>query len=241
MLKRNRGSILSSALKQNGPNTVAAAAQSGPRAPTPRVAAAPRQLQTRWLIGVAAFILLGGLVLLYAVPLYTRHTTVVVLARDVQTGSTLTAGDVTTADVSVGDQVAVVHPQDGILGKTALTDLRRGSLLSPGAVGDAPVLTAGQDLVPIRVKLGQRPAQGLTPGQAVLAVPAPQDPTSPGGTALTTAQPIKATVASFGQPDPATGDLVVDLRVPAADAVGLARAAGTGSVTLVVLSGGGSQ
>jgi len=245
-VKPNRGyGVLSSGRrKKNGSNTAtdaAGSAQRLPRAPAPRVAAAPRQLQTRWLIGVAGFILLGGLLLLYAVPLYSKHTSVVVMARDVQMGSTLTVGDVTTADVSVGEQVAVVHPQDGILGKTALTDLRRGSLLSPGLVGDAAVLAAGQVLVPVRVKLGQRPQQGLTPGQVVLAVPAPQDPTSPGGTVLTAVQPIRATVASFGQPDPATGDVVVDVRVPTADAVGLARAAGTGSVTLVVLSGGAAQ
>ena len=216
-------------------------AQSPPPAPAPKVAAAPRQLQARWLIGVVALILVGGLVLLYAVPAYTGHTTVVVMARDVKLGSTLSAADVTTADVSVGKQVAVVHPQEGILGKTALSDLPQGSLLSPRLVGQAPTLAAGQDLVPVRVKLGQRPAQGLTFGQAVLAVPAPVDPTSPDGTVLLAVQPIRATVASFGEPDPATGDVVVDLKVPQADAVALARAAATGSVTLVVLSSGGSQ
>ncbi len=216
-------------------------AQSPPPAPAPKVAAAPRQLQARWLVGVVALILVGGLVLLYAVPAYTGHTTVVVMARDVKLGSTLSAADVTTADVSVGEQVAVVHPQEGILGKTALSDLPQGSLLSPRLVGQAPTLAAGQDLVPVRVKLGQRPAQGLTFGQAVLAVPAPVDPTSPGGTVLLAVQPIRATVVSFGEPDPATGDVVVDLKVPQADAVALARAAATGSVTLVVLSSGGSQ
>lgn len=216
-------------------------AQSPPPAPAPKVAAAPRQLQVRWLVGVVALILVGGLVLLYAVPAYTGHTTVVVMARDVKIGSTLTAADVTTADVSVGEQVAVVHPQDGILGKVALSDLPQGSLLSPRLVGQAPTLAAGQDLVPVRVKLGQRPAQGLTLGQAVLAVPAPVDPASPGGTVLLAVQPIRATVVSFGEPDPATGDVVVDLKVPQADAVALARAAATGSVTLVVLSSGGSQ
>src|SRR6478752_2416545 len=63
------------------------------RAPAPKVAAAPRQLQTRWLVGVAALVLLGGLVLLYAIPQYSGHTTVVVLARDVKTGATLSAAD----------------------------------------------------------------------------------------------------------------------------------------------------
>ena len=210
-----------------------------PPAPPVRVAAAPRQLQTRWLIAVVLVVGLGGLLLLYAVPMYGGHTTVVMMARDVKVGSTLTAADLTSADVSVGEQVAVVHPQDGVLGKTALSDLSAGSLLSPRQVGAAPPVAAGQDLVPVRLKLGQRPQQGLTPGQAVLAVPAPADPSSPAGTTLSGAAPIRATVGSYGEPDPATGDVVVDLRVPEADAVGLARAAATGSLTLVVLSGGG--
>ncbi len=237
-MKPNRGSMLPAARRKGGSNTA-----PGQIAPPPavKVAAAPRQLQLRWLIGVAALVLLGGLLLLYAVPLYSQHTSVVVMARDVKVGATLTAADVATADVSVGDQVAVVHPQDGVLGKTALSDLPAGSLLSPRLVGDAPTLANGQNLVPVRLKLGQRPELGLSAGQAVLAVPAPADPNSPGGAKLVQVQPIGATVVSSGQPDPATGDVVVDLRVPQADAVGLARAAATGSVTLVLLPGGGGQ
>lgn len=53
---------------------------------TSRSAAAPRQLQTRWLIIVAVLVLLGGIVLMYAVPQYTQHTSVVVMARDVKLG-----------------------------------------------------------------------------------------------------------------------------------------------------------
>lgn len=237
-MKPNRGRMLPSARRKGGSNT--APGQIAP-APAAKVAAAPRQLQLRWLIGVAALVLLGGLLLLYAAPLYSQHTSVVVMARDVKVGATLTAADVATADVSVGDQVAVVHPQDGVLGKTALSDLPAGSLLSPRLVGDAPTLANGQNLVPVRLKLGQRPEQGLSAGQAVLAVPAPADPNSPGGAKLVQVQPIGATVVSSGQPDPATGDVVVDLRVPQAAAVGLARAAATGSVTLVLLPGGGGQ
>lgn len=214
-----------------GPNTMALRP-----APAPKAAAAPRQLQTRWLVAVAVLVLIGGVVLLYAIPQYSGHTTVVVMARDVKTGTTLSAADVTTADVAVGPQVSVVHPQDGILlGKTALTDLSVGALLSPRQVGDAPVLAAGQQLVPVRLKLGQRPQQGLSPGQQVLAVPAPGDQGSPAGQALMQAQPVKAVVVSAGDPDPATGDVVVDLRVPDGDAVGLARTAATGALTLVLL------
>jgi len=207
-------------------------------APGVRVAAAPRQFQTRWMIAVAGLVLLGGLAVLYALPQYTKHETVVVMARDVKMGQTITSADVMPADVSVGDQLAVVRPGDRTLGRTALTDLSKGSILSPAQVGDgSPGVAAGQNLVPVRLKLGQRPTQALTPGQAVLAVPAPLDPTSQGGAALTQLAPFSATVAAAGDPDPSTGDVVVDLQVASGDAVGLARAAATGSVTLVVVPG----
>lgn len=121
----SRGAVLTSAKRLTGaagPDAAAAIAS----APAPKVAAAPRQLQGRWLIGVVAVVLLGGVLLLYAVPSYTGHTAVVVMARDVKVGAILTAEDLGTADVSVGDAVAVVHPGDGVLGKTALTDLPAG-------------------------------------------------------------------------------------------------------------------
>ncbi len=193
------------------------------------------------MIAVAVLVLLGGLGVLYALPHYTGHEAVVVMARDVKMGQIITSADVMTADVSVGDQLAVVQPTDRTLGRTALTDLSKGSILSPAQMGDAsPGLGAGQNLVPVRLKLGQRPTQALTPGQAVLAVPAPVDPTSQGGSALSQLAPFSATVASAGDPDPSTGDVVVDLQVASGDAVGLARAAATGSVTLVVVPAGKS-
>jgi hypothetical protein len=237
-VKPSRAALVPPLMRREGVKG-GAPAQIGP-APA-RVAAAPRQGQTRWVVCAVALVLFGGLLLLYALPVYTGHRSVVVLARDVTAGATLTAADVTTAEVSVGEQVAVVRPQDGVLGKTALTDLPAGSLLSPRSVGESATLTAGQVMVPVRAKLGQRPQQGLRFGQQVLAVPAPEDPTSPSGQALAQGQPIRATVVSVGEPDPATGHVVVDLRVPDSDGLGLARAAATGSVTLVVLSQGGGS
>lgn len=236
-MKTSRAGLLASAWRHNGSGS----GGQIPAAPAPRVAAAPRQLQTRWLVAVVAVVLLGGVLLLYAVPLYAGRSPVLVLARDVKAGASLTAADVTTAEVSVGEQVTVVHPQDGVLGKTALADLPAGSLLSPRLVGESAAVTAGQVLVPVRAKLGQRPQQGLSFGQQVLAVPAPEDPSSPAGQALAQAAPIRASVVSAAEPDPTTGDVVVDLRVPDKDAVGLARAAATRSVMLLLLPAGGGQ
>jgi len=240
VVKRNEGGsplrpAQRSAANGHSPNTLTAGPEtSRPRpAPAPKAAAAPRQLQTRWLVAVAVLVLLGGAVMLYAVPLYSGHTMVVVVARDVKMRTILSAADLTTAEVAVGPQVAVVHPQDGVLlGKTALNDLSSGAILSPRQVGDAPVLASGQQLVPVRLKLGQRPQQGLSAGQQVLAVPAPADPSSPVAQALSKAQPVQATVVSAGDPDPATGDVVVDLRVPDSDALALTRNAATGALAL---------
>ena len=200
-MKTNGDRILPSPRRRPGSNATAGvtgADQAVPAAPEVKVAAAPRQFQTRWMIAVAALVLVGGLVVLYALPQYARHETVVVMARDVKMGQTITSADVMPADVSVGDQLAVVRPGDRTLGRTSLTDLSKGSILSPAQVGDgSPGLAAGQDLVPVRLKLGQRPTQALTPGQAVLAVPAPLDPTSQGGAALTLLAPFTATVSSL--------------------------------------------
>ena len=242
-MKTNREGMLPS--PQMRPSSAgshaAAGSDQGLPSPSPavKVAAAPRQFQTRWLLAVALLVLLGGLAVLYALPQYTGRETVVVMARDVKMGQTITSADVAPADVSVGDQLAVVRPGDRTLGRTALTDLVKGSILSPAQVGDGPPgLAAGQNVVPVRLKLGQRPTQALAPGQAVLAVPAPPDPSSLGGAVLSQVSPFTATVAASGDPDPSTGDVVVDLQVGAGDAVALARAAATGSITLVVVPAG---
>jgi len=240
-MKTNRERMLPSPRRRQGSNTAADSPGSEPPglpSPAVKVAAAPRQFQTRWMITVLLLVLFGGLGVLYALPHYTGHESVVVMARDVKMGQTITSADVTTADVSVGDQLAVVRPSDRTLTRTAMTDLSKGSILSPAQVGDGqPGLGAGQNLVPVRLKLGQRPTQALVAGQSVLAVPAPLDPTSQGGSALTQLAPFTATVAVAGDPDPSTGDVVVDLQVASGDAVGLARAAATGAVTLVVVPG----
>ncbi len=241
-MKTNRDRMLPSPKRRLGSHTaegLPGTDRSALPGPAVKVAAAPRQFQTRWMIAVAVLVLVGGLGVLYALPQYTKHETVVAVARDVKMGQTITSADVMPADVSVGEQLAVVRPGDRTLGRTALTDLSKGSILSPAQVGDgSPGLAAGQDLVPVRLRLGQRPTRALIAGQSVLAVPAPLDPTSQGGAALTQLAPFSATVSSAGDPDPSTGDVVVDLQVASGDAVGLARAAATGSVTLVIVPAG---
>ena len=208
-----------------------------PGAPGPRVAPTPRQWQPRWLLGVASVVLAGGLLVAYALPAYVHREPVLVLARDVPAGAVLSGADVSSTEVSLDPGVAVVRPGDGVLGKTALVDLSAGSVLSPTQVGSAPALTAGQTVVPLRLKLGQRPQAGLRPGVVVLAVAAPADPSGAAGAGLSQQPPVTATVVGVGDADAATGDVVVDVRVGDADALRLARVAATGSITLLALPG----
>lgn len=168
-MKTNRDRMLPSPKRRLGSHTaegLPGTDQSALPGPAVKVAAAPRQFQTRWMLSVAVLVLVGGLGVLYALPQYTKHESVVTVARDVKMGQTIGSADVMPADVSVGEQLAVVRPGDRTVGRTALSDLFKGSILSPAQVGDvSPGLGAGQDLVPVRLRLGQRPTRALTPAR----------------------------------------------------------------------------
>ena len=170
-----------------------------PGAPGPRVAPTPRQWQPRWLLGVASVVLVGGLLVAYALPgACTPASRCWCWLRDVPAGAVLSGADVSSTQVSLDPGVAVVRPGDGVLGETALVDLSAGSVLSPAQVGSAPSLTAGQTVVPVRLKLGQRPQAGVRPGALVLAVPAPADPSGGAGAGLSQQPPVTATVVGVG-------------------------------------------
>ena len=74
----------------------------------------------------------------------------------------------------------------------------------------------------------------------VLLVATPAD-TAQAGPAVGGADPIKASVAESGVPDPSTGVTVVDVRVPQDAGASLARMAAGGNVTVVVLPPGGGK
>ena len=185
---------------------------------------------------------LGGLLSMWAVSSYADRDRVLVIAQNVAVGHKITVGDLAGADLSVDPRVAAfaVEQQDQVIGKVALVDLAKGTLVNPSQVGQSPLLTAGQVLVPLQLKPGQLPAVGLAPGQRVLLVATTAD-TAQGAPAGGAAEPIEATVSESGVPDPSTGVTVVDVRVPQDAGVVLARMAAGGNVTVVVLPPGGGK
>jgi SAF domain len=213
-----------------------------PSPPVVRAAAAPRQWKPRQVLLAVLVVVLGGLVSMWAVSSYAHRDRVLVIAANVAVGHTITAGDLAGADLSVDPRVAVflVAQQEEVIGKVALVDLAKGTLVNPSQVGGSQTLAAGQVLVPLQLKPGQLPAVGLAPGQRVLLVATPVD--GGGGPALgAPTAPIEATVADSGQADASTGVSVVDVRVPQDVGVSLARIAASGNVTVLVLAPGGGK
>ena len=187
-------------------------------------------------------VVLGGLVSMWAVSSYAHRDRVLVIAQNISVGHTITVDDLAGADLTVDPRVAAftVEQQDQVIGKVALVDLAKGTLINPSQVGQSQVLTAGQVLVPLQLKPGQLPAVGVAPGQRVLLVATPVDTGQPAPVGGPT-DPIEATVSESGAPDPSTGVIVVDVRVPQHVGVALARMAASGNVTVVVLPPGGGK
>ncbi|MDX3075889.1 SAF domain-containing protein [Streptomyces sp. MI02-7b] len=181
-----------------------------------------------------------------------QRTAVVVVSRDVPVGAHITHQDLTTASLALDPAVQSVKASlaDSLVGQRAATDLKAGSLLAPSQVTGQSLMGPGEQLVGVSVKPSQLPATPLVPGEKVLIVSTPDpdagvvrpgsgssDAPAGGGTSPVT---LSAKVVAVGRPAAATGAVVVDVAVPAADGPALAARAATGNVALVVVARDGS-
>lgn len=213
-----------------------------PPAPPLRSAAARRRTSHKSLTLSVLVVLLGGLIAFAAGRMLTAHTEVLAVARDVQVGSTITADDLTIANVPSDPNLSPIPAaqQSEVVGMVAQVRLTRGEMLTRAQVGTGTGLAAGEVLVALPLKEGQFPARGLTPGQQVLIVPTPgaTGSTSETTTGTTSERPTGATVAEVGAVNPTTQVTVVDVRVRDADGPTVARLASTGRLALILLPTG---
>lgn len=210
-----------------------------PAAPL-RSAAARRRTTRKSLILSVLVVLLGGLIAFAAARMLTAHTAVLAVARDVEVGSTITADDLTVANVPSDPHLSPIPAaqQYQVVGMVAQVPLTRGELLTRAQVGAGSGLAAGKLLVALPLKEGQFPARGLTPGQQVLIVPTPGGTGSTGGTSGTLGRPVEGTVAEAGVANPTTQVTVVDVRVQEADGPTVAQLASTDNLALILLPAG---
>lgn len=189
-------------------------------------------------------VLLGGLLALQAGRMLTQHSQVLAVARDVPLGASLTAQDLTVANVTSDPNLSPIPAtqQSSIVGMVAQVPLVRGELLTRGQLGTGDGVGPGEVLVALPLKMGQFPARGLTAGQRVLIVTTPGSnggsAPAPGNSGDSPGRQFTATVAEAGPTNVATQLTVVDVRVGMEDGPSVAALASTGDLALVLLPAG---
>jgi hypothetical protein len=186
----------------------------------------------RWMaVGVLA-VCLGGLgaALLYG-NLSNAHS-VVVVKRTVYRDQVITAADLgaTSAVPAAGVETVPTEQLDGVIGRTALSDLVEGSLLSPRSFGE-PAVEAGSVRIGLRLAAGRLPSAPMPPGTEVLLVPVGREGAEPPAGASVTGR-ISTTAAVL--PD---GASIVDVSVAATEAERVVRLAANEQLALVRLPG----
>lgn len=214
--------------------------QSTGRGPLPPL---PRQRRRRMLVLGLLLVLAGALTAGYLFTGMSDRTSVLMLSRDVPIGTQVTAADLATTQVAADTGVAVIPGSQlhQVVGRFAAVDLRKGTLLAPSQLTSALSPRAGQQVVPISLKLEQLPARGLNAGDQVLVIATPgqqgQEQATTGSGAALLDQDTAATVDQVSSPD-ADGVVRVDLVVDARVGPPIAKQASTGRLALVLTSRG---
>jgi hypothetical protein len=201
--------------------------QAATVAPPPKLRRRPMLIA----LGVT-LIALGGVTAAWLTTVVGQTQPVLVLRADVDRGTIIESADLTVARIGVDPAVTPVPEgeRDQVVGQHAAQDLAAGSLLTPGSVTDQVIPAAGESLVGVTVTRAQLPARPVRPGDVVRVVSTPRAQDDPPAGEPGTLKAV--VVGSRVLAD--TGQVVVDVRVPARDAADLAARVATGRVALVL-------
>jgi hypothetical protein len=214
--------------------------RTGPRPATPETSVGitpPPKLRRRPALVVAAVIVtaLGCLLGAWAWSA-TTNTPEVLAARDtIHRGEVIEAEDIQRIRIS-GDPALEPLPAsayDDIIGQRAALDISVGGLLTTESTTGEPLPGPGQSIVGISLTPAQVPAVPMHGGDKVRII------VTPGENGDVPANTPQFTVAEVVDTDldETTGNTVVNVLVPYADAGVLAARAATGNVALVLDSG----
>lgn len=192
-----------------------------------------RRRRRRWVLALcAALVAAGGLGTAFAFTSVNDTQEVLVVSNDIKRGETIEAGDLAVVRVSVDPALTPVpgSQKAELEGSRAAVDLWAGTLLTAQAFTDNLVPGEGESLVGISLTPAQMPSEPLYGGDVVRIVTTPGDQGE-----ITDREPvtIEATVVGVNRVEE-TGETVVDVAVPEAEAAELAARAATGRVALVL-------
>lgn len=201
--------------------------------PAPRLAP-PVKIRRRpgHIVATVAATLVGAAIASWAWLGTTTSEEVVVARTTIHRGDVIAAEDLAKTRVSREAAVQVVPggDLDELVGERAALDIAAGGLLTPASTTQEDWPPSGRSLVGIPLTLGRAPADDFESGDLVRIVSTPAEGEEPvAGAPLTT----DAEVVDM-QVDEVSGESVVNVLVPYADAATLATRAATGNVALVV-------
>jgi hypothetical protein len=162
---------------------------------------------------------------------------VLVLARPVRAGETLTADALRAEDAHLGAGVGRVAASDlrTMVGRVASADLPAGTLVSPGLFAGRPAIPVGATVVAAALAPGQFASFGLRPGQAVDAIRTAAPSTAGTGDATVLA---RASVYEVKTLNDTSGTWIVSLLLPEDAAPAVASAAAGKSLSLALVPSG---
>lgn len=190
---------------------------------------------------IALAVALVGVGILASAAVYgatDKRVPVIVLTANVPAGSVITAGDLATADVSVGAGVQVIPARQlsQVAGQVAGTSLHPGMLLTASELATTRPPAAGEVLVPLPIKPSFVPASGIGAGDHVLieATPGAQGQSGSSNGAAALATPVAGVVEAVNLAPDADGFDVIDVLVARASGDAVAAQASTGQIALIV-------
>jgi len=212
----------------------------GPHAGAPNIGppiTPPPKLRRRPGLVVAAVVItaLGCLLGAWAWNATTSTEEVLAATNTIHRGEVITADDIQRIRIS-GDPALEPLPAsayDEIIGQRAALDISAGGLITTESTTDAPMPPEGQSIVGISLTPAQVPGLPMHGGDKVriIVTPAANGDAPTGTPQFTEAEVVDTTI------DETTGNTVVNVLVPYADASVLAARAATGNVALILDSG----
>jgi len=205
--------------------------------PPPGPALRTRDRRRRGLVAAGVVLVLACAVTVAL--LYARaggKVSVIVMARPVAVGHTITRDDLATAQMS-GDTIPAYaggHMSE-VIGKTAAVGLVTGQVLSPAMLTTRPPTPAGDVVVGVSLKPGQFPADGIAAGDMVMVILLLAPSVSGGSNAASVLDPSAQVVDAQTMPD--SGGAVASLLIPRAEAAQVAQASSAGLVAVAQVAG----
>lgn len=203
-------------------------------APTAPPMAPPPKLRRRpaLVAGAVIAICLGALIGGWAWTTTTNTQEVLAARANIERGAVIEADDLVRVRLNSDPALKPVAASslETVVGQRAAVDIAAGSLLTPSTYAEAVLPSSDMSVVGVALTPAQAPGMDLRAGDRVRVVVTPAE----GSDAPAGAPPFSEAEVVGVRLSDTTGELIVDLLVPHAEAAQLASRVATGNVAIVL-------